>query len=60
MADKVTIKFTAPSGDHEIGENADLEVSEAKKFVRGGVAVYATVPDAKAAGAPPDAAATKK
>lgn len=60
MADKVTVKFTAPSGDHKIGDTADLEVSDAKRFVRGGVAVYATVPDAKAAGAPAETAATKK
>lgn len=60
MADKVTVKFGAPSGDYQIGDTADLDPVEAKQYVRAGVAQFATVPDAKRAGADPETAATKK
>lgn len=61
MADKVTVKFTA-YGYRDFGpdDTADLEADDARTLVRAGVAVYATVPDAKAAGGDPQQAATKR
>ena len=61
MADKVTVQFTAfGHADHKPGDRDDLDPAEAKRLVKAGVAVYATVSDAKAAGGDLESAATKR
>lgn len=47
--DKVEVELSHPYGDHAIGDRVELEVAEAKKLVRAGVAVYPTLKDARAA-----------
>ena len=60
MADTVTVKFANFSGEHKPGDSAEVEVDVAKRLVSDGIASYATVPEAKKAGAPAEEAATKR
>lgn len=46
MAETVEVQFSHPHGDYAVGDRAELEVVEAKKLVRAGVAVYPTRADA--------------
>lgn len=61
MSSKVSVEFTAFGyGDHKPGDRADLDPAEAKKVIRSGHAVAAKVSDAKAVGADPESAASKR
>ena len=60
MADTVTVKFANFSGEHKPGDQVEVDVDEAKRLVGDGLASYATVPEAKKAGADPSEAATKR
>lgn len=64
MADEVKVKLTGHEWVddqlHAPGDEVTVPVDRAKALVAGGVAAYATVPDAKKAGAEPEAAATKQ
>lgn len=60
MADKVTLQFSHAHDGHQIGTQADYPQAEAKRLIRAGVAVAATVPEAKKAGVDPESAATKQ
>lgn len=57
---KVTVQFSAPHDGHNVGDTADYEPAEAKHLIRAGVAVAATVPEAKKAGVDTETAATKR
>jgi hypothetical protein len=56
----VTVVFAHFNGDFKPGDKAEVEIDEAKRLVTDGIASYATVPEAKKAGADPSDAATKK
>jgi hypothetical protein len=56
----VKVKFSHPHDGNEVGDQADVDEVEARMLIRAGVAVAATVPDAKAAGVDPETAATKR
>lgn len=56
---KVTIEYTAVNHGKQPGDREELELEDARPIVQAGVARYATVPDTKAAGVPPEEAATK-
>lgn len=58
--DLVDVKFTNFTGDYSPGQRGSLPAEEAKRFIRAGVAVPATASAAKAVGADPDTAATKR
>lgn len=58
--DEVKVEFRHFTGDHTPGERVALPADEAKRFVRAGVAVPATVTDAKRVAADPETAATKR
>lgn len=60
MADTVNVTLTAHRQGKKPGDKIDVSAAEAKRLIAGGVAVPATVNDAKAAGADPDSAATKR
>lgn len=60
MADKIKVQMSNPHDGHAVGDKVDLDPVDARRYVRNGVAVYATVPEAKKAGADPDEAATKR
>lgn len=56
----VDLEVTYPFDGHAVGDRVTVDKARAKTLVRGGAAVYATVKAAKAAGAPPEEAATKR
>lgn len=60
MTDKITVQFVAAIGGNAIGSTKELERTDAKRLIRAGAAVPATVPAAKKAGVAPDEAATKR
>lgn len=69
MADTVKLQLAAhhrvanSDGGTDIkapGDTIEVEAADARRLIAGGIGVPATVPDAKAAGVEPDAAATKK
>lgn len=57
MADKVKIQLAAHHGGKVPGDSVEVDAAEAKRLIRGGVAVPATKTAAKAVGADPDTAA---
>lgn len=59
MADSVKVQLSAHYDGKKPGDKVEVDQATAKRLVNGGVAQYATVPDAKKAGAEPEAAATK-
>lgn len=60
MADTVKVKLSAHYQGKAPGEEVEVSAADAKRLARGGIAVPATVNDAKAAGTDPDSAATKR
>lgn len=60
MADNVKMKLVAHHDGKKPGDTVEVDAATAKRLVSGGVAQYATVPEAKKVGAPPEAAATKQ
>lgn len=60
MADNVKVQLAAHHQGHKPGDELELEPVEARRLIAAGVAVPATVPEAKRAGVDPDQAATKR
>jgi hypothetical protein len=60
MSDEVEITLSYPWDGHEVGDRVMVDATQAKALVRGGVALYATVKDATAAGADADQAASRR
>lgn len=60
MASKVKVKFSHPHGKYKVDDTASLDADEARRVIDGGVAVPATVADAKQSGADPESAASKQ
>lgn len=60
MADTVKIQLSAHYQGKAPGDTIEVSAAEAKRLAGGGIAVPATVNDAKAAGTDPDRAATKR
>lgn len=60
MADTVKVTLSAHHQGGKPGDSLELDAAEAKRLIGGGIAVPATVTAAKAVGADPDTAATKK
>lgn len=59
MAEKVKLTLSAHHDGQAPGDTVELEPSEAKRLVNGGIAVPATVGAVKKAGVDTDTAATK-
>ncbi len=57
---KVEVQFAHPYKSHQPGSVASLDEHEAARLVEAGYAVPAKVSDAKAVGASPDDAASKR
>lgn len=58
--EKVEVEFRHFTGDYTPGDREALDPEDAKRFIRAGVAVPATVPAAKSVGADAATAATKR
>lgn len=56
MATKILLQVPTTEGD--VGETVEVDEARARQLVDGGAALYATKPDAKAAGGDTDKAAT--
>lgn len=60
MADTVKLELTAHHKGQRPGDTIEVDASEAKRLIGAGVAAPANVTAAKAVGADPDTAATKR
>jgi hypothetical protein len=60
VADTVKVQLSAHRQGKAPGDTVEVSTAEAKRLISGGIAVAATVNDAKATGTDPDAAATKR
>lgn len=56
----VEITISYPWNGHEVGDRVKVDAAEAKRLVRAGVGLYATVKDANAAGGDTDQTATRR
>lgn len=59
MADTVKLTLSAHYQGAKPGDTLEVDASEARRLINGGIAVPSTVTAAKAVGADPDTAATK-
>ena len=60
MADTVKLTLSAHHQGKKPGDSIEVEAAEAKRLINAGTATPATVSAAKAVGADPDTAATKR
>lgn len=60
MADTVKLNLSAHHQGSKPGDTISVSASDAKRLIAGGIAVPATVPEAKKAGVDSDLAATKR
>ena len=60
MADSVKLTLSAHRQGKVPGDKIEVGTAEAKRLIAGGIAVPATVSDAKSVDADPDTAATKR
>lgn len=60
MADTVKLELTAHHKGQRPGDSLEVDTAEAKRLISGGIATPANVTAAKAVGADPDTAATKR
>lgn len=58
--DKVSVKLAHPHDGKNPGDTVSVEEGDAKRLIRGGIAVPATVAAAKATNTDPAEAATKR